>query len=144
MLTNLNRIDKNHIPWMSQILIFFFLLAKYNQHASTCNSSFKRILARDKITQIHTVTLIVTSLLCNGTIHCTFSSHRLVHNKLPRCCTMLSFINQIYKSNCLTCHAFVLLKEHLTQIIGIWYNLSYVSILNEIKLNVFLKVCVLG
>ena len=32
--------------------------------------------------------LIVTSLLCNGTIRCTFSSHRLVHNKFTRCCTI--------------------------------------------------------
>ena len=44
----------------------------------------KTILVRDKIANPHNtqLKLIVTSLLCNGTIHCTFRSHRLVHNKL--------------------------------------------------------------
>ena len=56
MLTKfkLNRIDRNLIPWMSLILFFFFLLAKYSQCPSTRNTYFihKIILVHDKIAQI--------------------------------------------------------------------------------------------
>ena len=103
MPTKLNEIDKNLVPWMSQISLFFFLLilAKYSQRATNAYFIHKTILVRNKIAQIHTNTqrkVFVTSctpaewyetaLLCNGTICCTFSSHRRVHNKLTRCCTI--------------------------------------------------------
>ena len=103
MLTKLNKIDKNLVPWMSQISFFFSLVVKYSQRATNAYNTYfihKTILVHDKIAQIHTNTqrkVIVTSYtpaewyktarLCNGTICCTFSSHRLVHNKLTRCCT---------------------------------------------------------
>ena len=34
MSTILNKIDKNLVPWMSQILFFFFLMAKYSQRVT--------------------------------------------------------------------------------------------------------------
>ena len=39
----------------------------------------------------------MTSLLCNGTIRCTFSSHRLVHNKLTRCCATKTHILSCFR-----------------------------------------------
>ena len=88
---------------MSQISFFFFLTVKYSQRASNAYNAYfihKTISVHDKIAQIHTNTqrkVIVTSYtpaeryktaqLCNGTICCAFSSHRLVHDKLTRCCT---------------------------------------------------------
>ena len=95
MLTKLNKIDKNLVPWMSQISLFFFLLAKYSQRTRNAYFIHITILVCDKIAPIHTnmqCKVIVTSCtagkwyvtarLCNGTICCTFSSHRLEHNKL--------------------------------------------------------------
>ena len=94
MLTKLNKIDKNLVTWMSLILFFFFLLAKYSQRASTRNAYFihKIIWVCEKIAQIHIIH--IANLLWN---HCCamvrvysamvrsaarFSSNRLVHNKL--------------------------------------------------------------
>ena len=75
MLNKLNRIDKNHIPRMSQISFFFFLLAKYSQCTSTCNAYLihKIILVpgKDRANPHNTQRkLFVTSLLCNGMSHC--------------------------------------------------------------------------
>ena len=108
MLTKLNEIDKNIVPWMSQVSFFFSLLAKYSQRATNTYFIHKTILVLDKIARIHTNTQRkvicdimhcyemvgkINAWLCNGTICCTFSSHRLVHNKLTRCCTILTTVN---------------------------------------------------
>ena len=54
MLTKLNKIDKNLVPWMCQISFFFFLLAKYSQRVTNKYFFHKTILVRDMIAQIHT------------------------------------------------------------------------------------------
>ena len=57
MLTKCNTIDKNLVPWISQISSFFFLVAKYSQRSwPTRNAYFidKTISVRDKIAQIRT------------------------------------------------------------------------------------------
>ena len=80
--------------------------AEYSQRTSTRNSYFihQIILVCDNMQR----KLIVTSLLCNGTIHCMFSSHRLVHNKLTRFCTIFAvhsyIIHCTYSSPCLSPH----------------------------------------
>ena len=101
-LTKLNKIDKNLIlTCMSQILLFFFLLAIYSQRASTRITYFihRIILVCDKIAQIHIIhsanllwhhCCAVERLLCNAMIRCTISSHRLAHNQFTRCYTILA------------------------------------------------------
>ena len=66
-------------------------MAKYSQRVSTGYAYFihKINLVRDKSANPHNKQRkLVTSPLCNGTIRCTFSSNRLVHNKPTRCCTV--------------------------------------------------------
>ena len=108
-----------HIIWLLNIIQMangwscngtrFCIRWKIDVLFNEANASFayfihKTISVRDKIAQIRTntqskVTCIVTSCppaewyetarLCNGTRFCTLSSHRLVHKKLSRCCTIL-------------------------------------------------------
>ena len=89
MLTKLNKIDKNLVPWMSQKKKKFSSWLNIARARPTRNAYFihKTISVCDKIMQIHTIMprkVIVTSCtagkwyvtawLCNGTIRCTFSS----------------------------------------------------------------------
>ena len=92
---------------MSQILFFSSSWLNTASMRPTRNAYFihKTMLVRDKLAQIHTnnavqsyfdivhcVKLYASAWLCNGVIRCTFSSHRLVHNQLTRCCTISSIL----------------------------------------------------
>ena len=78
--------------------IFFFFLAQYTLASAqpTRNSTYisftkhfhTNVQRKVIVTSCTPVEWYETARLCNGTIWFTLSSHRLVHNKLTRCCTM--------------------------------------------------------